>query len=221
MRAFLLAIVQENGFSALDAHDGQEAILRTSIHRPNVIALGLDLPDIAGPELVRRVRECTDVPIIGITTLGGTWRKDQVLESGASDYLARPFGAVTFAAHLRGMLRLRARAATSASHKIVRCGAIVIDLARQTVVRNDEEVKLTPREYSLLRLLARNPGHTVTRDEILSYVWGRDASQPKSALHTYVSRLRRKLEGDPLAPRVIVTAAGGYSMASEPVARAS
>ncbi len=225
LRTFLLAAVQETGFAALEAHDGQEAILRTSIDRPNVIVLDLDLPDLHGLELLKRVRECTDVPIIGLMARGAAWTKEQILTSGGSDYLVKPFGAVTFAAHVRGMVRVRARTAELTVHKTIRCGSVTIDLVRQCVLCDGREIKLTPREYSVLRLLARNTGRVITHDEILGHVWGRQPSAPKAALHTYVSRLRRKLEPDRLEPRLIVTKAGGYSMAgqpaSEPVARAS
>lgn len=213
MRCFLRNALQENGFSVIEAHDGQEAILRASIDRPALIVLDLGLPDLAGLDLVKRVRECTNVPIIGLTTASCDVAKDRLVATGADDYLVKPFGGRTLAARIHARLREKARAASPARTKL-RFGGIAIDLARGRVTRNGEDVDLTSQEYAVLRVLTRDVGRVLKPQQILADVWGTRVGSDR--LHAYIHRLRRKLTVDRSAPSVIVTERGGYRIASGP-----
>lgn len=214
-RRFLRCGLRSHGFEVLEAYDGQEAILRTSLDKPSVIVLDLSLPDLQGLEVIRRVREGSDAPIIALAEPDDSTDKIGALRSGANDYLSKPFGTGTIAARVRAALRHR-RQVLGRTRSEFRLGPLLIDLARQLIRRGSTEMKLSPRETSLLRMLVQHAGRAVTSHELLANVWGPKHHFDIELLHNYVGRLRQKLEPNPAVPRFLMTERGiGYRLVDE------
>jgi two-component system, OmpR family, KDP operon response regulator KdpE len=208
------------GFSVVDAYDGQEAIRLSGSEAPDVMLLDLDLPDMEGTEVIRRIREWSDVPILVVTAHTEEWAKVTALDCGANDYIIKPFGMAELTARIRAALRSRMQ--MEGGRPVFRFGDVVVDLVQQRVTRAREEVKLSRREYALLRALVRSVGQVVPHEHLLAEVWRRRHHLDRDYLRSYVMRLRRKLEADPLAPRHIMTEAGvGYRLVADEAAGTS
>jgi two-component system KDP operon response regulator KdpE len=222
-RRFLRSALRAQGFAVVEAFDGEEAILKTNSAKPNLVLLDLDLPDLPGPAVIKRIREWSDVPIIVVTACDEEADKVQALDCGADDYVAEPFGIGELTARIRKALRHRMQ--MMGSRPMFRVGDVAVDLVRQLVTRGGEEIKLSRREYALLCLLVRHAGRVVMHQEILNEVWGnRSTHLDREYLRIYIARLRQKLEMDPAAPRYILTEpAIGYRIREDaplvPIAR--
>lgn len=212
MRRFLRASLQAQGYRLIEAGTAAEATVAITTHNPDLVLLDLGLPDGDGIELTRRVREFSRVPIVVVSARGRESDKVDALDAGADDYLTKPFGLHELLARIRVAFRHRDATAGEADATFT-TGELVVDLARRRVTLGGAEVHLTPTEYRLLALFARNPGKLLTHRQILDAVWG-----PKYATHTHYVRvhmaeLRKKIERDPARPRVIVTEPGvGYRL---------
>lgn len=211
---FLRTSLAANGYDVVEAASGTEALRLAAAQAPDVILLDLGLPDMDGKEVVRALREGSQIPIIVVSARAREAEKIEALDLGADDYVNKPFGMGELLARLR--TALRHRLAQEARPSNVRVGAIAIDLVRRFVTRGGERLMLTPKEYDLLAVLAAHVGRVVTHRQLLQAVWGPAHVEDAAYLRIYVGQLRRKLEPDPDAPSPIETETGvGYRLKDE------
>ena len=204
-------ILRDAGYEAVTASTGEEALDRAAVKPPEAAILDLMLPDIDGVEVTRRLREWSEMPIVVLSAVGEEDRKVEALAAGADDYVTKPFGPRELIARLEAALR-RAQP-EGAEPKIVAEG-IEIDLAGHSVLRDGEEVHLTPTEFGLLRALARNRGRLMTHRALLVEVWGVEYEDDFQVLRAHIANLRRKIE-PPDGPRYVLTDPGvGYRFAA-------
>jgi two-component system, OmpR family, KDP operon response regulator KdpE len=197
------------GYDVMTATTAEEALTTAALKPPEAIILDLLLPDRRGTDVCRELRRWTDAPIILVSAVGDEAEKIEALDAGADDYVTKPFAIGELLARLRAALR-RVGSTTEPTLEI---GQLRLDLDKRSVSVRGEAVHLTPHEFELLRLLARNEGKLLTHKTILRDVWGPAYQMESSYLHVYVSQLRRKLEPDPARPRYILTEPGaGYRL---------
>jgi two-component system KDP operon response regulator KdpE len=165
--------------------------------------LDLGLPDVDGIDVCRTMRQVSNVPIVVLSARGAEGDKVAALDAGADDYVTKPFGPEELLARIRAALR-RADSPAATSGPIVRAG-LVIDRDRFRVLRDGEEVRLTPKEFELLTYLAQHPGRVLTHRAILKAIWGPHATDQPEHLRVLVGSLRKKIEPDPSSPRYILT----------------
>jgi DNA-binding response OmpR family regulator len=194
------------GFRPTVARTGAEALRAVHELAPDVVLLDLALPDADGRDVCRQIRAGSDVPIIIITASGSVTDRVVGLELGADDYVVKPFAVGEVIARIRAVLR-RGRHARPAQRQLV-VGELTIDRAARRAFIADTELELTRKEFDLLDRLARDPGHVVTRETLMSDVWDENWFGSTKTLDVHVSWLRRKLGDDPLAPRYIHTVRG-------------
>jgi two-component system KDP operon response regulator KdpE len=213
IRRFLRISLEANGYAVDEAERGQDAILKAARSRPDLIILDLGLPDMDGLDVIRRLREWSQVPVIVLSVRDVDRDKVALLDAGADDYLTKPFSVDELLARLRTALR---HARQEVEPFVFRCGTVEVDLARRIVTRNGEVVKLTPTEYALLRLLVQHAGKVLTHRQILQEVWGKEYIDETHYLRVYFAQLRQKLEDDPTRPMIIHTEPGvGYRLQSD------
>jgi len=201
--------LEAHGYAVREASDAAGAVAQFTSFRPDVVLLDLMLPDGSGVDVCRELRRSHATPIIVLSALGDEQTKIDALDSGADDYLTKPFATGELLARVRAALRRVARGDGEAGPIVA--GELVIDLERRVVTRAGAEVRLTPTEYSLLRYLATNAGKVLTHTMILREVWGAEYVTSTHVLRTYVNQLRAKVEDDPAHPSVIRTDPGvGY-----------
>jgi len=187
----LKVILRDAGYEAVPASGGEEALDLASVRPPDAAILDLMLPDLDGVEVTRRLREWTEMPIVVLSAIGEEGRKVEALNAGADDYVTKPFSAPELIARLEAVMR-RARP-EAAEPKIVADG-LEVDLAARSVFRDGVEIHLTPIEFDLLRVLARNRGKLMTHRSLLVEVWGPEYADDPQILRTHVANLRRKIE---------------------------
>jgi DNA-binding response OmpR family regulator len=205
--------LEEQGFHVLTAEGGEEALRIASEHRPDIVLLDIMMPDIDGLEVMRRLREQIDAPVILVTAKDTDTAKIRGLELGADDYIAKPFNPDELAARIRAVLR---RLQGSPRERVIRNGGLEIDLERRIVLRDGEQIALTRTEWLLLQHLAANADKVMMNAELLSKVWGAEYRDDLQYLRVWISRLRRKLEKDPSEPTVITTTPGiGYMLVAD------
>lgn len=203
-------ILTEKQFKVTTASRGEEGLALAAASEPDLIILDLGLPDMDGVEVCARLREWTQTPIIILSVRDSERDKVAALDRGADDYLTKPFGIEELLARVRVALRHSARTQATPG-KLVRAGALTIDLAWHIVQRGEEEIKLTGTEYKLLSYLAANHGRVLTHQSILTHVWGPADADHTEYLRVYMRQLRKKLEEDPERPQHILTEPGiGY-----------
>jgi two-component system KDP operon response regulator KdpE len=191
------------------APDGATALRAATRHHPDLVVLDLDLPDMAGAEVVRGLRRWTAVPIIVLSGRAGSQDRTDALDAGADDYVTDPFGIDELLARIRAVTR-RARQPGEAL-PVVTIGRHTIDVAARAVTGGDTDVRLTPTEWQLLEHLLRHPGRLLSRRALLHDVWGPQYLTETNYLRQYMARLRRKLEIEPAHPRHLLTEPGmGY-----------
>ena len=197
------------GYEVETATTGEQALTLAAVKPPDAVILDLVLPDARGTDVAKELRAWTSVPIIILSVVGDETEKVAALDAGADDYVTKPFGVDELLARLRAALRR----AEPSPEPVLSIGELEIDLEARDVTFAGKSVQLTPHEYSLLTLLARNEGKLMTHQAILREVWGRAYADESHYLHVYVSQLRRKLEPDPARPRYILTEPGvGYRL---------
>jgi two-component system KDP operon response regulator KdpE len=210
IRRFLCAGLPSE-FHVVEAATGQEGLQMAATYNPDVVLLDLGLPDIDGVQLVKQIREWSDVPVIVLSARGLESDKVQALDCGANDYVTKPFGMSELVARVRATLRTRQQHLAATDEPLIEAGALSLDLAAREVRRNGVIVHLTPIEYKLLLTLARNPGKVLTHRQLLNEVWGAAYVRETQYLRVYMGQLRHKLEDDPARPRHLVTESGvGY-----------
>ena len=195
------------GYEVDVAATGEEALTKAAVRPPEAVILDLVLPDLSGVEVCRELRGWSQAPILILSAVGEEGEKVAALDAGADDYVTKPFGVEELLARLRAALR---RAGPN-GEPTIDVGDLRIDLEKHAVSRGGEPLRLTPHEFGMLRLFARNEGKLLTHRTILREVWGPAYEVESHYLHVYVSQLRRKIEPDPTRPRYILTEPGaGY-----------
>ena len=189
------------------APDGATA-LRLAGGRPSLVLLDLGLPDLDGIEVIAGIRRWSQVPIVVLSAREGQHDKVDALDAGADDYLTKPFGMDELLARIRASLR---RAQPADSQPVVRTDRFTVDLAAKRVTMRTGPVRLTPTEWNLLEILVKNPGRLVSRQTLLTEVWGPGYARETNYLRVYMAQIRQKLEADPSHPRHVITEPGmGY-----------
>jgi two-component system KDP operon response regulator KdpE len=209
IRRFLKASLGSQ-FVILEAASGAEALSAVGSERPDLIILDLGLPDMDGVEVTRRLREWSQVPIIVVSVREQEKDKIAALDSGADDYLTKPFGVGELMARLRAALR---RSAQAESEPVFTTGRLLVDLNQREVQMDGQPIALTPTEYDLLKTLVKHAGKVLTHNQLLRAVWGTAYEKETHMLQVNMSNLRRKIELDPARPLYIVTEPGvGYRL---------
>ena len=210
IRKFLRVALEAQGFALDEATSGRDGVARAATASPDLVVLDLGLPDMDGKDVIRRIREWSEVPILILSVRQAEEEKVAALDAGANDYVVKPFGIAEMLARVRALLRTNRSGAPGAEPEIVQ-GDLNIDLARHTVSLAGESVRLTRKEFDLLALLARNAGRILTHRQILNDIWGPAHEHDLQYLRVFVGRLRAKLGDDPSAPRFILNEPGvGY-----------
>jgi two-component system, OmpR family, KDP operon response regulator KdpE len=213
IRRLLRLTLESAGHAVREVETGRLGLDEVARRVPDAVVLDLGLPDLSGLEVLRRLREWSRVPVLVLTVLAAEADKVAALDAGADDYLTKPFSGEELLARLRAILR---RAPTAAEQATIHFGEITVDLAARVVRLKGAAVKLTPREYSLLRILAQHRGRVVTHQHILREVWGPNSEANTHYLRVHMTHLRQKLEADPHRPRHLRTESGiGYRLVEE------
>jgi two-component system, OmpR family, KDP operon response regulator KdpE len=195
----------------LEAADGKSGIDLAAAHQPDLIILDIGLPDVSGADVCREIRSWSLVPILVLSARHSDKEKAELLDLGADDYLTKPFSIVEFQARVRAQLRRFRMGKETQAVVRIESGGICIDFAKRSVARESASVHLTPIEWDLLRVLAANRGRTMTHRQLFAKVWTRSEGDAQQYLRVYIANLRRKLERDPVRPRLIITEPGvGY-----------
>ncbi|MBE3560331.1 MAG: response regulator transcription factor [Ktedonobacteraceae bacterium] len=204
-----------HGYEVFTASSGEEALEEIAQHRPDLILLDLALPGISGLEVCKRVRAHSNLPIIVLSVKDTERDKVLALDLGADDYVSKPFGMNEVLARVRVALRHSAQV-QAGTEPVFSAGPLRVDFAQRQVTVDGKEVKLTPTEYDLLKALIKNNGKIMTRQMLLSQVWGTGYGTEAHYLHVYIGQLRRKIEPDPAHPRFINTISSvGYRFSTE------
>jgi len=210
IRRFLRAALGGQGYRVHEASTGADGLVEVASRQPDVVIVDLGLPDMDGLDVIRKVREWSAVPVIVLSD------KVAALDAGADDYLSKPFGVGELMARMRVALRHRARVSDGAVESMFDIGDLHVDLAARRVTVGGAQVHLTPIEYRLLVALVHHAGKVLTHRQLLSEVWGPNATEQAHYLRVYMAHLRRKLETDAARPRYLLTEAGvGYRLAAE------
>jgi two-component system KDP operon response regulator KdpE len=208
------------GFRVITAANGDEALKLVEEQRPDAVLLDVIMPEMTGHEVMRRIREQMNVPIIMVTAKDSDQDKVRGLEMGADDYIVKPFSPEEMGARIRAVLRRAI--GNQNTERVIRVQDVEIDLNRRIMTRNGEVVSLTRTEWLLLQYLAANAGKVMLNAELLSKVWGPEYHDDVQYLRVWVSRLRRKLEPNPNEPVIIKTMQGiGYMLDAEPAQSAT
>jgi two-component system KDP operon response regulator KdpE len=209
--------LSQQGFRVVTAGDGEEALRVAEEQRPDIVLLDIVMPEMTGLEVMRKLREQSNAPVILVTAKDTDSDKVRGLELGADDYIVKPFSPDELGARIRAVLRRSLGGATS--ERLVRAGNVEIDLDRRLVTRDGEAISLTRTEWLLLQHLAANAGKVMMNAELLSKVWGPEYRDDVQYLRVWVSRLRHKLEPEPADPTIIKTRQGiGYLLDGEAMA---
>ena len=206
----LKVILRAAGYDVRAAATKREALDAIAARAPDALVLDLVLPDGSGVEVCREVREWSSLPILVLSAVGDEREKVRALDAGADDYVTKPFGNEELLARLRAVLR---RAGEDPAEPAIEVGDLFVDVADHRVLRDGEEIHLTPIEFDLLRVLALNRGRLVTQRQLLRDVWGPAYETETHYLRVHVAHIRAKIEPDPARPRYLVTDPGvGYRL---------
>jgi len=205
--------LKARGFEVATAPDGRTALDLVARFHPDVVVLDLGLPDLDGLDVLEGIRGWSPVPVLVLSARTTGDEKVEALDRGADDYVTKPFDMNELLARIRAAARRGALSGSDAAPDVVDVGSFTVDLAAGRVVRDGDPVRLTPTEYHLLEVLARNLGRLVPQSQLLQEVWGPGYEKETHYLRVYVAQLRRKLEPDPARPAHIITEAGlGYRL---------
>lgn len=215
IQRFLKPALKAAGYDVVEAATGGEALKAVATAAPDLVILDLGLPDMDGKEVVTSLRGWTTIPIIILSARERESEKIAALDLGADDYIEKPFGIGELTARIRTALRHRERAETVPA--TLGTDGLVIDTVRRLVTRDGEAVRLTPKEYDLLTLLARHAGRVVTHKTLLTSVWGPAHGEDLHYLRVFIGQLRQKIERDPTQPAIVRTEPGvGYRLVVDP-----
>ena len=209
---FLKPALEANGYEMVSAGTVAEGLKRAAAESPDIVLLDLGLPDGDGKDVIRQVRQWSDVSIIVLSAREREAEKIEALDLGADDYVNKPFNVGELMARMRAATRHRMQ--RKAETPVLRVGDLEIDSVRHRATRPSGELKLTPKEFELLSFLARHTGRVLTHKQILTAVWGPAHAEDTQYLRVYVGQLRQKIEQRPDDPRLILTEPGiGYRIA--------
>ena len=215
VRNLIITTLKTHDYGCLTAADGSEAIMMASSHNPDVVFLDLGLPDMDGIDVIRRIRSWSNMPIIVISARSDDTDKIEALDAGADDYLTKPFSVEELLDRLRATVRRlhMMTGGSAADRSVYTNGKLTIDYSAGYAALNGEELKLTPIEYRLLCLLAKNTGKVLTHNYITRNIWGRSWDNDTASLRVYMTMLRKKLDSPSDSPGYIQTHIGiGYRM---------
>lgn len=208
---FLAPALLANDYEVLKADNGSDALRQIASDAPDIVILDLGLPDMDGKDVITRVRQWSDVPIIILSARDREAEKIAGLDCGADDFVNKPFGVGELMARLRAALRHRMQ--RNGETPVVSVGGLEIDVPRRRVTWQGAEVNLSPKEFDLLAFLTRHVGKVVTHRQILTAVWGPAHEHDTQYLRVYIGQLRQKIEPNPSDPRFILTEPGiGYRL---------
>jgi two-component system KDP operon response regulator KdpE len=211
IRRLLRATLTAHGYTIVESASGADAILKATMEHPDLILLDLGLPDIDGTEVIERIREWSRVPIIVLSVRDREQDKIMALDRGADDYVTKPFGAGELLARIRAALRHKVQ--SEAPDPVFTSGDLTVDLSRRIVTVDGAEVRLTPKEYDLLRHLVAHAGKVLTHQFLLREVWGPAFVGQTHYLRVFIGTLRQKIEKNPSQPEHILTEPGvGYRL---------
>ncbi|MGI9860209.1 response regulator [Moorella naiadis] len=210
IRRLLKVALAAHGYDLAEATSGEEGLQQAAFLHPDLVILDLGLPDLDGLEVIKRLREWSQVPVIILTVREHEQDKIAALDAGADDYVTKPFSMGELLARMRVALR---HTAQREDEPALHLGGLTVDLPRRLVTVAGREVKLTPTEYEILKHLAVNAGRVLTHRQLLRTIWGPEYQEDTHYLRVYIGQLRRKLEPDPTRPRYIITEPGvGYRL---------
>jgi two-component system KDP operon response regulator KdpE len=202
IRRVLRTTLSAQGYTILEAKSGEEALEVVRKERVDLVLLDLNLPGISGLETCREIRSSSDVPIIMLTVHNTEHDKVLALDAGADDYVVKPFGSEELMARIRAALR---RSSTAEALPTFETSDLKIDFAKRIVTVHGHNVRLTPKEFELLRHLVANQGKALPHRRLLQAVWGPDYGEETEYLRVFINQLRKKVEPDPSHPRYILT----------------
>jgi two-component system, OmpR family, KDP operon response regulator KdpE len=212
IRRLLRLALEGGGHQVYEAETGQAGLVEIVQRRPDIVLLDLGLPDMEGVKVLRRLREWSDVPVLILSVRDDAEEKVAALDAGADDYVTKPFDTAELLARVRAAKR---RSLTETGEPVFTSGALCVDFSARQVKLAGTEIKLTPTEYSLLRVLVQNAGKVVTHRQLLRTVWGEKSESQAQYLRVYVTHLRKKLQTDRDAPSLIKTETGiGYRLSA-------
>lgn len=205
---------ESEGYKLEEAVSVTDALSKFYMVRPDVVILDLGLPDRGGEEFLERIRESgSKVPVLVLSVRDAEKDKIHLLDAGADDYLTKPFGVGELLARIRVLLRHSSPEKTDVK---VRIGTLELDFGSRRVTKSGKEIRLTPTEYSFLKLLATYPGKIITQTQILKELWGPNQISEAGYLRVYVNQIRKKIEEDPSKPQILITEPGvGYYLKAE------
>ena len=213
IRHFLRLALEGDGCKVLETSTLNSGLTMVGEQRPHLVVLDLGLPDGDGLSFISQLRTWSDIPVLVLSARSLEADKVEALDAGADDYLAKPFGVAELLARVRALKRRREKRQTETGEPeaIVQFGEVIVDRAKRSIVRADEALHLTPREYHLLTVFLAQPGKVLTQRQLLKEVWGGGHAEDGHYLRIYVGRLRQKLEIDPTQPKHLLTETGvGY-----------
>ncbi|HWC58993.1 MAG TPA: response regulator transcription factor [Verrucomicrobiae bacterium] len=211
IQRLLTVALEANGYVVSAVGEGREGIAKAAQRRYDAIILDLGLPDMNGLEVLKNLREWTQIPVIVLTVQDGETEKVESLDRGADDYVTKPFNTSELLARLRATVRRANR--SEVAEPIYRFGDVEVNLASRHVLRKGEQLRLTATEYALLRLFVQHAGKVLTHQQILRQIWGPEHESQTQYLRVYILRLREKLEANPAEPVLIATEPGvGYRL---------
>lgn len=216
IQTFISYALEQDGFSYLCASNGHSAMSLLISEPIELLLLDLGLPDCDGMDIIKRVREWSDMPIIVVSARDQDKEKAAALDTGADDYLTKPFSATELLARIRVAIRHLRRQGGDKMQAVYQVGELKIDMEKRLTYLNGAELHLTPMEYTLLQLLFKNCGKVLTTQYIIREVWGVGYGNDTQALRALMAALRRKIEKNPAKPRYVVTEIGvGYRLVDE------
>lgn len=211
IRKFLRAGLAEEQYAVVEASSGKEAITAVATHNPDIILLDLGLPDMDGLVVIKELRSWTTIPIIVLSAREIESDKVEALDSGADDYLTKPFSVVELKARIRVAIRNSQRAREEAGESVFSTTGLRVDFSQRQVFVRDVETHLTPIEFNLLSLMIRHRGKVLTHRQLLCTIWGDAYARETQYLRVFMGQLRRKIESDPSRPKLLTTESGiGY-----------
>ena len=214
IRRLLRVALESENYQVDEAQTGQQGLVEIANRKPAIILLDLGLPDMEGLEVLKRLREWSEAPVLVLSVRDDEQGKVAALDAGAEDYVTKPFSTPELLARLRAAQR-KTRPEEEVS--VFKSGDLIVDLTARVVTRAGHEVKLSATEYALLRLFVRHPGRVLTHRHILREIWGPKSEEHRQYLRVYVTHLRQKIERDPTAPVLIRTESGiGYRFGLAP-----
>ncbi len=213
IRRFLRTGLSVQGYNVVEAASGAEGLQQMTSLQPDLVVLDLQLGDMDGMDVLRRIREWSWLPILILSVRNRESDKVRALELGADDFLTKPFGMPELVARILALLR---RMPATVGQPIFSVGQLSLDMVRRQVFLEGKEIKLSPKEYALLQFLARHAGKVVTHEQLLTEIWGRGHVEDGHYLRIFMRKLRHKVERDPARPRYIVTELGvGYRLLAQ------